>query len=372
MIHIADKAREISLVTLVLIVSSGAFIGIIRASDFGVITVGSGEEASVDGSIIAFSTMESSIGQDLNGDGDIFDSVIRYYNTSDGNLTNTGLEGTFCSVAGSIIAFQTWESWNLEDLNGDLDTDDVLISYYNISDGAVTAVSDGLYPSVDGSIIAFQGEHVMYYNISDGTINDTGEPGWLDLSVSGSIIAFSTMESSISQDLNGDGDIFDSVIRFYNMSDGTVTNTGESADCPSISGSIIAFSATEYFTDQDLNGDGDKYDDVVMYHNISDGSTTNTGTDRSIGTDGVYPSLSGSIIAFQTWESFTHEDLNGDGIINGFVIRYYNISSRTVTNTDAYGKFPEISGSTIAFQQGETTITYFTIDPATRDSAPQP
>ena len=54
------------------------------------------------------------------------------------------------------------------------------------------------------------------------------------------------------------------------------------------------------------------------------------------GTDGLYPSISGSIIAFHTWEGSMNEDLNGDGIIDGLVIRYYNISDGTVTNADAY------------------------------------
>jgi len=248
---------------------------------------------SVSGSIIAFMTPEGWIGVDLNGDGDMIDHMIRYYDVSTGALVNTGADGGILSVSGSIIAFITIEGWIGVDLNGDGDMGDQVIRYYDISTGAlVNTGADGDSPSVSGSIIAFY-----------------------------------TYEWSIGVDLNGDGDMGDNVIRYYDISTGTLTNTGADGVEPSVSGSIIAFNTPEVWIGVDLNGDGDIGDQVIRYYDVSTGALTNTGA------DGVMPSVSGSIIAFMTPEVWIGVDLNGDGDMDDLVIRYFSMEEAPTIET---------------------------------------
>src|SRR4030042_4083276 len=52
---------------------------------------------------------------------------------------------------------------------------------------------------------------------------------------------------------------------------------------------------------------------------------------------GNFPSASGSIIAFTTYESDAFVDLNKDGDMNDFMIRYYNITDKSLVNTGLMG-----------------------------------
>jgi hypothetical protein len=297
---------------------------------------------------------------------------IGYYDTATGSGTNTGLwTPDLVSVSGGIIAFWTAE-WHLgEDLNGDGDVYDRVLSYYDVSTGTVTVTPassnaiNGDIPSFSGNIIAYHTTEyyagdvngdgdwadlaIMYYDLSTDTLTNAGVVGrWP--AVSGNIIAFTTWEAAISKDLSGDGDWQDWVIRYYDISTGTVTNTGAQVDTWSsternaVSGSIIAFALRESWPGNvDQNGDGDTSDHVIMYYDISTGTTTNTGV------VGYLPTASGNIIAFTSSEDQAGVDLNGDGDTEDGVIRYYDISTGTVTNTGAVGSWPSVSGNIIAF-----------------------
>ena len=232
-------------------------------------------------------------------------------------VVNTGAKGRFPSVSGNIIAFEG---------------PDKAIMYYDISTGLTTNTGAvGVRPSVSGSIIAFHtGGVIRYYDILTGSLVDTGAIG-IEPSISGSIIAFRTHESMIGVDLNDDGDLNDWVImyydisapagtelvntkaegvnpeisgsiiafewprgtiRYYDISDKSVTNTDAIGNVPSVSGSIIAFV-----------GPGK----AIMYYDISTGLVTNTGA------IGINPSVSGSIIAF-------HTDVTVDSVIMYLII----------------------------------------------------
>jgi len=304
-----------------------------------------GYEPSASGSILAFDTPETQLGGDVNGDGDTSDWIVRYHDTATGVTTTTGVVGSGSAAGGSIIAFQTEEKGVRQDLNGDGDTDDMVIQFYDTTTGTTTNTGAiGAYPKVSGSTIAFvtpEGYYypgaqdlngdgdtmdavIRFYDTSTGTLTNTGVVG-TDPSVSGSIIAFSTSETWVGQDLNGDGDTSDFVIRYYDTATSTLTNTGAVGYYPSVAGSIIAFHTDEYSVGQDLNGDGDTSDSVIGYYDMATGEVTNTQA------DGAYPSVSGSIIAFITNE--VGQDLNGDGDANDSVIRYYTIQNRATIET---------------------------------------
>jgi len=242
-------------------------------------TVDTGVLASVDipsifGSIIAFPTYETNAGRDLNGDGDLQDSVVMYFDLSKKKLVSTGIVGWGVSIYKDIIAFSTFEDQIAQDLNGDGDTSDSVVRYYNItSDTLVNTKAEGWWPSLNNNIIAFESHHITYtaisyYNISAGILVDTKVDGGM-ASVYGNIIAFQTPESDYGGDLNGDGDSNDWVIRYYNTSAGALVNTRAEGVNPSIHGNLIAFETSEQDDRVDLNNDGDTTDSVIRYLSLT-------------------------------------------------------------------------------------------------------
>nr|MDO8134628.1 hypothetical protein [Candidatus Njordarchaeum guaymaensis] len=177
-----------------------------------------------------------------------------------------------------------------------------------------------------------------------GTI--TGVAGW-GASLEDGIIAFSTFEYDVG-DLNGDGDSTDSVVRYYDIILGTVTNTGAIGSGVSIDGHTIAFATSEREIGMDLNGDRDTEDSVIRYYDIL------TRTVRNTGVVGLRTGLVGDAIAFWTLEQGT-DDLNGDGDTEDMIISFYSISKGEVTVTGIVGLFGSDSfeGSMIAFTTSE-------------------
>lgn len=295
-----------------------------------------GKDLSIDGDTIAFTTDA----HELNGDRLISGPVIRYYTISTGEVTNTEALGWLLSLDDNIIAFEYRESETSVDLNGDGDTADRLISYYDISTGEVTNTGVmGVSPSLDGNMVAFH-----------------------------------TPESEIGlvgADLNEDGDLEDYVVRCYDISTGTVRSIGMGGD-PSLDGNLIAFYTHEEFDagGVDLNGDGDIEDYVIRYYDMSTGTLTNTGIVSSYplyqtpldryAWEGAKIALDGDTIAFETHEDDAGEDLNGDGDIEDSIIRYYDISTGTVTNTGITTGYWSLSldGNTIAFNTGGIRSEY--------------
>jgi hypothetical protein len=342
---------------------------------------------SFDNGIIVFSTSEFSVGFDLNGDGDTSDYVIRYYNVSSGITTNTTAVGENPAIGGSIITFTTYEGYIGEDLNNDTDTNDYILRYYDLVSGMTENTGEFGVESVvdDGIIVFFVAEDwldkdlngdgnkvdrfIWYYNISSGmTFNATTISGTYP-SKCGDNIAFVTWESWDNVDLNNDGDTTDSIVRYYNMSAGIITNTEAVGYEPSVDGNIIAF-YTDEFDVGDLNGDGDTSDRVIRYYEISTGTVINTAV------YGEFPCVEGNIIAFETWEPDFGEDINGDGDTDDMVIRYYDISLGEVTTTAEMGFYASVDGRRIAFgtyesyldedvngdgDKSDTIIRYYTI-----------
>jgi hypothetical protein len=287
-----------------------------------------GGDPPIWGNIQAFSTPEYAVGQDLNGDGDTSDTVLRYRNLETGEVINTGLLVSplyrEIDIYENIIAFATEGS--------------SVIRYYDITTGSVGNIGiPGRAPSVHKNIIAFVSEGTIhYYDLSTRTLKDTGLRGFFP-SVYGDWIAFS---------LRSSGPFY--TIGLYNLRSGTVTNTGVVGQNPSLYGDKIAFETWEYDVQEDLNGDGDMNDRVIRYYDVTTQTVTNTGA------VGQFPALYGSRIAFTTAESDVGQDLNSDGKILGNVIRYYDLSTGQVVNTGELGTEPDIYEDTISFYLWES------------------
>jgi len=118
----------------------------------------------VGGDFLAFRTDEAAQGGlDLNGDGDATDSVMHVYDMASGKLINTGLAAILCQLPGcepsvpykvgtNTVSFLTDERDQSSDLNGDGDSDDIVLSVFNIRsrqvDFADTVIDDASAPSL--------------------------------------------------------------------------------------------------------------------------------------------------------------------------------------------------------------------------------
>lgn len=161
--------------------------------------------------------------------------MIWVYDLRTGAAVNTGIIGKNTTLYETVVAFVTPEFKVAEDLNGDGDTNDLVIQYYNSDTQAITNIGAvGKYPSIYGNRIVF-----------------------------------TTDEQDVNQDLNGDGTILGNVIRYYDLETGNVVNTRQFGTEPDIYEDTITFYLWERWTGQDLNGDGDSSDPIVDTYQIT-------------------------------------------------------------------------------------------------------
>tara|TARA_Y100000034_G_C6814113_1_gene366093 strand:- start:353 stop:961 length:609 start_codon:yes stop_codon:yes gene_type:complete len=151
------------------------------------ITLASIEDLSIDGNKVALATHEVYIGKDLNNDGDKSDVVLQIYDIESGEVFNTGLStgATDISISEEIVGMLTHEAYISQDLNNDGDRKDIILRYYDIDSGKL--------------------------------VNTGINTGAKDLSVSGSKVVFLSKEILLNEDLNGDGDRKDRVLRSYDV-----------------------------------------------------------------------------------------------------------------------------------------------------------
>lgn len=304
-----------------------------------------GGDPPIWGTIMAFPTVERHIRQDLNGDGDLSDTVLRYMDVQTGEVVNTG-----AIVSGAARAISIYE--DVIAFVGERG----MIRYYRISTGEFTDVGvaghspslygdtlvfvtsgrivcfdlrsatfldvdmEGSSPTIHGGVVAFAwGGTIRYHDLASGTTVDTGELGHSPF-VHGDIIAFVVSEHIRGQDLNGDGDQLDAVISYYRISSGEVVCTGADGSFPWVYGDVIVFDTDEVSVGEDLNGDGKILESVVRYWSTADGEVVNTGI---LGTE---PSIYEETITYYVWETWIGHDLTGDGDVGDSVVGFFRIS----------------------------------------------
>ncbi|MBU7015566.1 MAG: hypothetical protein HXS52_14205 [Theionarchaea archaeon] len=271
----------------------------------------------------------------------------------------------------NIVAFPTPERFLGSDLNSDGDTNDTILRYKNLFTGEIVntgLVASGAHHSIDihENIIAFVGEgsHIQYYDTRTNTFIETGTTGshpsiheGIITFVSKNTIHYFNLETQtlVDTDISGSNPtVYDNLIVFhafnpeptiwaYDVHTGTAVNTGLTGRDPVLYETVIAFETPESSAGEDLNGDNDLNDWVVRYYDLNDQILTNTGA------VGRSPALHGDRIVFATPEGDVAQDLNGDGKILGSVIRYYDLESGRVVNTQKLGTEPDIYDDTIAF-----------------------
>ncbi len=295
-----------------------------------------GGDPPIFGDIMVFPTPERFLDTDLNGDGDRYDTVLRYKNLQTGVVFNTGLE---CSGAPhgldiweETIVFSAGPEWAIRcyDITTGLVRDtggfgrnpsihgewiafaglDGTIQLFHMQEEvAIETGLPGSFPVVFDGVVAFHAgapSTIWYYDTGTGSAVDTGAVGRTP-AIHRNVIVFSTQESSAQVDLSGDGDLYDSVIRYYDLATHTVTNTGATGSWPAVFDDIIVFSTNEGSVAADLNGDGKISAPVIQYLHLLSGELINTGQ------LGAVPDIYNGTISFHAWESWSGLDWSGDG-----------------------------------------------------------
>jgi len=285
--------------------------------------------------------------RDRNGDGDTDDDVLVVYDLTDGSLSELGLAlGGFPVVAvGSVlVAFGVLESGQGDtDLNGDGDTNDLVLHVYDVRSGVTTnseLAMVALQPAIGMGNVAFAVQETAQGGQDldgDGTTSSfvlhlydsrTGQSTNAQRNVTSDIVfhdhafGFTTDEHSAGTDLNGDGDETDT--RVFEMFD---LPLGGLEQVPlAIRGRPLAVNADDWFLlgDEDemgldLNGDGDSNEGVIHevhphLHTLASLGLSSTGSFGS--------TADGSDLAFVVRE-VDGLDHNGDGdLLDSLVVLY--------------------------------------------------
>ena len=347
------------------------------------------------GDLLAFTVIESAQGaSDRNADGDSKDGVLHLYRPSTGTLTNVGLDAAGGFVSNdSHAAFAISESnQGGADRNGDGDALDTVLSVVDASTGAVTNLGFAtlsLQFQLDSNLVAFvvressQGsqslngdsdvnDNVLHiHDITGMTTSNLGRAA-ASFQLADGVVAFAQPESAQgAADANGDGDVFDDVLHYFEAASSAMTNLSYAVEGFQLDSEHLAFGVREFRqAAADLNGDGDTADLVLHLHDVAAGSTVNLGTDATLGfkLDGE------TLLAFGTWEPGQgNGDLNGDGDVSDYVLHVYDIVSSKVINleVDPSGGFQsfQLDGKTLTFgvQEQAQAATDLNLDGDTAD-----
>jgi len=278
----------------VLEVADGALSELCRAS-----------EVSVSGGQTAFLRPETPTAEgscaigSLNGDSDEADLVV--YRWSGGEAESLGRAASRIVLSDSWLAALVSESGQADagvDLNGDGDVVDDVVALHASADAA-------------------------------GTWIDIGQAAE-DLELRGSTLAFATAEASQAQaDLNGDGDVLDTVLRVYDADSGLLDDTALAVEEFVLGANLLAFRSSEAAQGADLNADGDLGDEVLQVYDLASGAVVNTGQTAvpcdQVACDPRTPyRVLDDTIRFVTLESLQGEDLNGDGDTDDLILQIFN------------------------------------------------
>jgi hypothetical protein len=271
--------------------------------------------------VLFFSSDERAQGADLNGDGDRTDVVVQLLDLASARRRNLGLDisGDWLprfDPAQRLAAFSVSEAGQGgTDLDGDGDTDDVVLHLLDTGSGEVRNTRVG------GRVLQ--------------VLEQRG-------------IGVSTDEASVQRDLNGDGDAFDAVVRLLDGRSLRLVNTRTAIETlagspfgfpfTTAEGSLLSFRSPESDQGRDLNGDGDLEDVVLQVADVARGVTRSSGVESFLtGTatlangllqkDGRY-----AIPVAEAGQG--GRDLNGDGDADDFVLHIFDASTGRTRNVN--------------------------------------
>lgn len=317
---------------------------------------------------------------DLNGDGDANDTVLVTWDVVTGAVTNSGVANRGFSVEGTRAAILAEEEDHGADLNGDRDLDDRVLHLHDATSGVTRNIGmscpDFEYFILRGDVLAFlvdeweQGQadrngdgdiydnvvgyHVISANSTYNTALCSAYPTGT-LQNCGNLIVFAVQENGQGyQNLNGDGDTYDSVLHVVDPLTGTAVNVGIATSAARVEGDYVCFAANEIQQGVDYNSDGDASDQAAHVFRVTTSQVTNLGV--SLESDSLR--LEGGYLVFNIYEPDEGgTDLNGDGDIVDWVLHTHDVASGLLINSGIQCEYyPQLAHGRVLFRHSEYLI----------------
>jgi len=217
-----------------------------------------------------------------------------------------------------------------------LERDGQIISY-DVSRGQEKIVVSGTNPSLFGFIVAYESNgKIDFAEIRLGNVTHTDAFGEKPF-VFANYIVFSAKESALGEDVNGDGDKDDDILFEYDMNKKELTNLKAVGSNPVRNADFLLFLTKENQVDVDLNGDGDKSDNIIRAFDFKTRKVASLKTEAQ--------TLSLGKLNSAVAES------NGEIII-------VDARSQDIQKTGFKGKNPFVFGRTVIFSQDGNLMTF--------------
>ena len=263
---------------------------------------------AVSGTRVAFELSENQHGAtDRNGDGDAFDAIPQVFDAATMSVTDIGIAGSYFPpiVDGDHVVFEVLEfDEGATDLNGDGDVNDSVLHVHDLAAGITVNTGLAAKASFSGPTSRVQG------TLATVLVSESNQG---------------------STDLNGDGDMFDSVAHAIDLDTDSITNLGLASPWSSpatILDDVVYVLVPEAEQgNTDLNGDGDRFDLVPhLYRNVTPPIT-------NVGVAAFEAIREKDTLVFSVSEAgHGFKDLNGDADANDLVLHTYDLSGDVLLN----------------------------------------
>ena len=286
--------------------------------------------------IMVFPTPEKFEGRDLNNDGDLNDTILRYEDLNTNRVYNTGINVSQnhrdIDIYGDNIVFVARDDSLLNSIRRWFNPSGE-IGVYNIKTKLTSMLGVwGDRPSIYKNLVSISGSQVRFYNLSTQSLTETGIAGH-NQAIWGDWIAYQSTER---------GELV-SNINLYNIRNGSIIETGAAGEYPTIHENYVAFEHREHLyyydienrnvvdtgyagTDAVIYGDKIVYSDGkrIYYFDISTGIAFHTGK------SGLEPDIYEDTITYYVWEDWKGTDINADGDRSDPIVGTHLISESDV------------------------------------------
>ncbi|MEM8712080.1 MAG: hypothetical protein AAGG01_14110 [Planctomycetota bacterium] len=308
------------------------------------------------GRYVAFTIEEqyqTAAGIDLNGDGDTEDTVMGVHDQKKGVTTLTDLDARELIAGSGFVMLLRNEEDSGIDVTGDGTTNQNYLSIYDFATGSVDT------PTEAAGSVGAKGP-IGYYRLASGSyrVYSHASRQYRDLPpfvwvqhVEKEGVFFREYEYRAGQDLNGDGDLDDSIMLRWNTNPAEDKSLGFSANAIfHVNGSRIVGRTSEAEEGRDIDGDGFLSGYLLFASDLA------TGSKRILGKMAPFsPRLlfDGDLAYFRKGEKGI-QDLNGDGDLDDFVLVEVNAATGAQQSFSVEADPVAVGGGRLAYAQLES------------------